>query len=121
MKPATDDDDTFHFVSYIPFEGALYELDGLQSGPIRLGEATNSNWLQKVRPIIQARMAAYQKEGKGEIRFNLLALIKNLQERYSDDIDMELGRKMDYEARLADGETMDVDGDSDLKAKIMQC
>jgi ubiquitin carboxyl-terminal hydrolase L5 len=29
--------EAFHFVAYLPFEGTVYELDGLQSGPIEVG------------------------------------------------------------------------------------
>jgi ubiquitin carboxyl-terminal hydrolase L5 len=54
-KHAEKDDDVFHFVSYIPINGRLYELDGLQEGPLDHG-AIEGEWLDAAREIIQKRI-----------------------------------------------------------------
>lgn len=36
-RAAKEDDDVFHFVAYVPHNGRLYELDGLQPAPIDHG------------------------------------------------------------------------------------
>merc|ERR1740129_1253540 len=75
-------EDAFHFISYVPHNGVLYELDGLQRGPILHGECTNENWLEKVKPVIQARMAEY---AGTEMRFTLLAITKKLKTKYLEE------------------------------------
>lgn len=71
----TDDDDVYHFVAYIPSNGTVYELDGLQKGPIPTGtyedNDNNSAWLSVAREAIQKRM------GEGHIKFNLMAVIQD--------------------------------------------
>lgn len=91
-------DDVFHFVAYIPHtDGNVYELDGLQSGPIVVGKYAeqeekdiapkSTKWLSVARETIQNRM-----EGDA-IKFNLMAVTK----------DKRLGLKEKIEANPTDG------------------
>ena len=73
-----DDADVFHFVAYIPSDGTVYELDGLQTGPIPVGtysgaDGSAGSWLSVAREAIQERMNA----GGNEIKFNLMAVIQD--------------------------------------------
>ena len=72
-QQAEKDDDVFHFVSFVPINGRIYELDGLKAGPVDLGPA-GDDWTDNVRPIIETRMQKYQ---QGEIHFNLMAIIQD--------------------------------------------
>lgn len=72
-KKAKGTEDVFHFISYVPFKNKLYELDGLQPGPILLGSFANEDeWIEIAKTEINKRILKYSQD---EIRFNLLAVV----------------------------------------------
>jgi ubiquitin carboxyl-terminal hydrolase L5 len=80
--PARDEDKEppYHFISFIPFEGRVFELDGLAGGPRQHGAYNETTtWLDVVTPVIESRMAEYSAEG--EIRFTLLAVCDDIAAR----------------------------------------
>jgi ubiquitin carboxyl-terminal hydrolase L5 len=78
--------DAFHFVGYVCVDKKVYELDGLQKGPILVGDApTEGPWYETALAEIKRRTETYQKAASGEdaveLRFNLMAIVANkLQE-----------------------------------------
>lgn len=85
-------EDAYHFISYVPIDGRLYELDGLKAGPIDLGPIpADSDWTSVVKPIIEKRMKRYS---EGEIHFNLMAIISDKKMLYERNIE-EIQKKID--------------------------
>ncbi|CAL7944250.1 unnamed protein product [Xylocopa violacea] len=80
LKQASKDDDVFHFVSYVPIDGRLYELDGLKDGPMDLGPCPlGDQWVQAAKPFIKKRINKYVihicRYNEGETHFNLMAIV----------------------------------------------
>ena len=70
---ATEKDDVFHFVGYLHFKNNVYEIDGLQEGPILISEnVKHEDWIEKVKPSIIDRINLYS---QNEIKFNLLSIV----------------------------------------------
>ncbi|KAF8560576.1 hypothetical protein P879_10823 [Paragonimus westermani] len=65
--------DTFHFVSYVPFGGFLYELDGLKPDPINHGPLRNPvsqwDWTEQCTDILRQRMQ------EQDVRYCLMAVV----------------------------------------------
>uniref|UniRef100_A0A669EN13 ubiquitinyl hydrolase 1 n=1 Tax=Oreochromis niloticus TaxID=8128 RepID=A0A669EN13_ORENI len=100
--------DAFHFVSYVPVNGRLYELDGLREGPIDLGACNQDDWISAVRPVIEKRI---QKYSEGEIRFNLMAIVSDRKMIYERKI-------AELQAQLTEDEPMDTDQSSTFLSSI---
>lgn len=87
QRVATEDDDVYHFIAYTPINGVLYELDGLQPAPIAHGASTFDEFPEKVIPVLQRRIERYP---ANEIRFNLLAMVRDLRVRAMEIGDQEM-------------------------------
>ncbi|XP_026286523.1 ubiquitin carboxyl-terminal hydrolase calypso [Frankliniella occidentalis] len=68
--------DAFHFVSYVPINGKLFELDGLKPFPMDHGPWSDSeDWTEKFRKVITDRLGMSTGEQYHDIRFNLMAVV----------------------------------------------
>lgn len=68
--------EAFHFVSFVPVNGRLYELDGLKPFPMDHGPwAENEEWTEQFKRVITDRLGISSGEQLQDIRFNLMAVV----------------------------------------------
>ncbi|XP_049841980.1 ubiquitin carboxyl-terminal hydrolase calypso isoform X2 [Schistocerca gregaria] len=68
--------EAFHFVSYVPIHGKLFELDGLKPFPMDHGPwGEKEDWTEKFRRVITDRLGITAGEPYHDIRFNLMAVV----------------------------------------------
>lgn len=66
--------EAFHFVSFVPINGHLFELDGLKPFPMDHGTwEADEDWTDKFRRVITNRIEI--SNGEQDIRFNLMAVV----------------------------------------------
>ncbi|KAI5121734.1 hypothetical protein M0805_009026 [Coniferiporia weirii] len=112
-KKATAEEEapeTYHFIGYVPAHGKVWELDGLKSGPLEVGElptpGSTEGWEHIVRPALRLKMEKYggasgaDSEEGGNIQFNLLALVQDRYEIKSDELELLKREKATLERKL---------------------
>jgi ubiquitin carboxyl-terminal hydrolase L5 len=74
-----DDQAGFHFIAYMPIDGHVWRMDGLDHYPQDMGECGTGEWLDIAQASLAGRMAQYE----GTDSFNLMAVVHDplLQDR----------------------------------------
>ena len=111
-----EEEETYHFIGYVPAYGKVWELDGLKSGPLEVGELPedsstsskdppNRGWMDVVRPALRMKMEKYGGSGNdgSNIRFSLLAIVDDLYQKASDELELLKREKIALERRMEAG------------------
>ena len=89
--------DSFHFVSYVPINGHLYELDGLKKYPVDHGPVDkDEEWSEKFRRVITQRLAEETQSNRfsdsqspqHDIRYNLMAVVPDKRATYFNKLNI---------------------------------
>lgn len=69
--PDREKEDAYHFVTYLPVHGMLYELDGLRQSPVMHAAieegSEEGSWLDLARETIEKRIATYPAGSVGRL------------------------------------------------------
>ncbi|KAI1363524.1 ubiquitin carboxyl-terminal hydrolase [Xylaria arbuscula] len=66
--------DSFHYIAFVPVDGQVWELDGLETMPLCLGPCEGDDWLAVASEAIQNRMG---RQNDDFLRYNLLAICQS--------------------------------------------
>ena len=106
------EEETYHFIGYVPAHGKVWELDGLKSGPLEVGElpggpggagaGANRGWMDVVRPALRMKMEKYGGSGSdgSNIRFSLLAIVDDVYKKASDELELLKREQAALEKRM---------------------
>ncbi|KAG0168815.1 ubiquitin carboxyl-terminal hydrolase [Apophysomyces sp. BC1034] len=78
-KRRAPSEDIYHYISYIPIDGHLWELDGFKRGPLRLAACTGNSWLDAVRTEIQRKVDIFHRQ---KIPYSMWSVIEDRHQVY---------------------------------------
>ncbi|CAG9102419.1 hypothetical protein JYU34_005851 [Plutella xylostella] len=92
--------EAYHFVSFVPINGHLFELDGLKPFPTDHGPwAVDEDWTEKFRRVMSERLGRDAGEQVHDIRFNLMAVVPDRRIAFTKTLgSLELNQKRVKEA-----------------------
>ena len=106
-----NDEDVYHFVTIINFKKNVYELDGLQEGPILLEQDVEfNNWTKKIKNILIEKINFFS---NNEIKFNLFVLIPDKLEQLNNNKNILISKKNYIEEKIK-GNT-DIENDNNYE------
>ncbi|KAL2139851.1 hypothetical protein VTI28DRAFT_4614 [Corynascus sepedonium] len=71
-KEKSEDTSAYHFIAFVPIGQQVWQLDGLASAPVCIGEyREDMHWTSVMCPVLQERMMRYETE---RLFFSLLAV-----------------------------------------------
>ena len=93
-----NDEDVYHFVTIINFKKNVYELDGLQEGPILLEQDVEfNNWTKTIKNILIEKINFFS---NNEIKFNLFVLIPDKLEQLNNNKNILISKKNYIEEKI---------------------
>ncbi|KAL2072296.1 hypothetical protein VTL71DRAFT_11639 [Oculimacula yallundae] len=72
-KKSSDDEPGYHFIAYVPIQGEVWRLDGMQREPVKLGDCGH-DWFDVASANIMQRALQYQDDG---VEYSLMSLCKS--------------------------------------------
>jgi ubiquitin carboxyl-terminal hydrolase L5 len=100
QKKQEEEEPAFHFIAYVPINGEVWRMDGMQRHPINLGcfDSTSSgNWMSVARENIYTQMARYPNDES----YNFMALCKSPLTIIKADLASNARSLHDVEAKLS--------------------
>ncbi|KAG0178550.1 ubiquitin carboxyl-terminal hydrolase [Apophysomyces sp. BC1034] len=78
-KAVLVEEDVYHYVSYVPIGGYVWELDGMKKYPVKLVPCNETNWLESLKPIVQKRLNC-------DMKCSLMAVVQDPSHIYEKEL-----------------------------------